>query len=146
MPQLELTKLLDLIVKDWLEDDETPTVQAINSGLCMDFACAVEAHPLLTDCEQRDKAKFLISQLYDQEDMENLGIEERHFDQTKFAASLRFMVKHNIGHVFIKYGEQYFDAECTTGVQNLFELPFFERAAAEVEAEYLQQSDCAPSF
>lgn len=108
-----ITQTIKHAVLDWLDSENLESTQALNAGLCADFANALMHLPGVEVCG-----------IYDVEDAGSLGITD--------AAFMEALRRGAIGHTFIRYQGRFYDAERPDGVDCPTSLPTFNRAIDEL--------------
>ena len=140
----ELTIALEMFRASYLEtypDEWCQTYYDINSGNCVDFADSfIETYAEIfgEDLTSYENENFL---RYDEEGEPfyngdsyewDVPLLETHWSACKPLYDLSWGEYHLFAgdyHVFLFYQGRFFDAECPEGVENLFELPIYERKA-----------------
>lgn len=127
----KITEIIYSLRDSYLLNNGISTYIEINSGLCCDFA--EEVDEMIKGCEIISNDRFMDREDFDvwngdKDDVWNNeilleygGLLPKHLTISELNHIIRGY------HCWIYYNGKHYDAETPLGVQNLFDLPFFQR-------------------
>lgn len=126
-----LTQLIEETRKHYLEQGYAADYRAINSGLCAQFAEELE-HEFKGVAETISNDLFMVKE---EEGWNGNGLDawnaemlNEYHSQPNYGLIPEDLEHFVMGyHAWIYSEGRHYDAECPEGVENMFDLPFFER-------------------